>query len=308
MAARYFLFCAFLPLCIASVGAFAQSSPPLSQEQIAREQQESWEAASKVAVRGPATVPLGEQGSFTIPADIAFVPKPEAERIMRSLGNRTGPTFLGLSVSMGGADWLAVLNFQKEGYIKDDDAKDWNAADLLQNLTDGTNEANKDRLARGFPALEVKGWIEPPLYDAATHRLVWSLALARVGQNGASSVNYNTYLLGREGYYSLNFITSDKLIEQQKPVARQLLGGLSFADGKRYTDFNPVTDQVASYGLAALVGGAVLKKVGVFALVLGFFAKFAKLAAVLIFGAIALVIKLFRRKPANDTPSDSHSG
>lgn len=213
MTARYLLFCALLPFCGVSVGALAQSSQPPSQEQIAREQKESWEAASKVAVRGPATVPLDDQGSFTIPANVAFVPKPEAERIMRSLGNRTGPTFLGLSVPMGGEDWLAVLNFRKEGYIKDDDAKEWNAADLLQNLTDGTNEANKDRLARGFPALQVKGWIEPPLYDATTHRLVWSLALTRVGQNDANSVNYNTYLLGREGYYSLNFITSDKLID-----------------------------------------------------------------------------------------------
>ena len=201
MTARVLLFCAFLPLCALSAGVLAQSSQPQSREQIAREQQESWAAASKVAVNGPATVPLGEQGSFNIPANVAFVPRPEAERVMRSLGNRTTPTFLGLAVSMDAEDWLAVLNFRKEGYIKDDDAKEWNAADLLQNLTEGTNEANKDRLARGFPALEVKGWVEPPLYDATTHRLVWSLALARIGQSDANSVNYNTYLLGREGYY-----------------------------------------------------------------------------------------------------------
>lgn len=84
-----------------------------------------------------------------------------------------------------------------------------------------------------------------------------------------------------------------------------MLAGLSFSEGKRYTDFNPVTDQVASYGLAALVGGAVLKKVGFFALALAFLAKFAKLAAVLAFGAVAIVFKLFRRKPKVAAPSDT---
>src|SRR5215470_472560 len=47
--------------------------------------------------------------------------------------------------------------------IKDDDAKEWNADELLQNLKDGTSESNKDRVARGFPELEVLGWVEKPI-------------------------------------------------------------------------------------------------------------------------------------------------
>ena len=74
------------------------------------------------------------------------------------------------------------LRYIKEGYIKDDDAKNWNADELLQNLKDGNEEANKDRAARGFPQMEVIGWVKKPTYDPATHRLVWSLLAKHKGE------------------------------------------------------------------------------------------------------------------------------
>ena len=55
------------------------------------------------------------------------------------------------------------ISFVKEGYVKDDDAKNWNADDLLTNLKEGTQTANDDRIARGFPELEVLGWVETRL-------------------------------------------------------------------------------------------------------------------------------------------------
>jgi len=115
------------------------------------------------------------------------------------------------------------------------------------------------------------------------------------------TVNYNTYLLGREGYFSLNFVTDAASIEARKPLARTLLSGITFDLGKRYDDFSATTDQVAAYGITALVGGVALKKVGVFALIAAFVVKLGKFALVLAAGLIAALAKVFRRKPPAGT-------
>jgi uncharacterized membrane-anchored protein len=109
--------------------------------------------------------------------------------------------------------WIVVIRYIKEGYIKEDDAKNWNADDLLKNISESVEEANKYRAARGFPEMQVIGWIEPPTYDATTHRLVWSMLGKDKGQSDdvPKNVNYNTYALGRDGYFSLNLLSVTKI-------------------------------------------------------------------------------------------------
>lgn len=281
----------------------AQSTPaPSSKEAREAEQRAAWQAASAVATRGPADVTLLDQAVLKLPPRDVFVPKAEAARIMRALGNTINEaTFVGIVVGSGDDDqWIVVVRHIKEGYIKDDDAKNWDRDELLKNLKDGTEEANNDRRTRGFPELEVLGWVEPPAYDAQTHRLVWSLSNKTKGEPAGqvNGINYNTYALGRDGYFSLNLLTNSSRIGRDKAVAHELLANLDYNSGKRYEDFNSATDHIAAYGLAALIGGVAAKKLGLFALVFAFVLKFAKVFAI---GALALgagVVKFFRRKPA----------
>jgi len=302
-AARRFVLGAVLALLsgLFSGQTLAQDSPakPMSQEEIQKELAESWEKASKVARLGPQAVALGAQGSLQVPNEIAFIPMPEAGGILRALGNTVSPNLLGLVTSVDDSEeWFATVSYIPEGYIRDDDAKEWDADELLNNLRTGAERDNKDRKARGFPELEILGWIERPTYTSADHKLVWSASLKDKGApaEAAGSVNYNTYVLGREGYFSLNFVTSSGMIEAQKPIARTLLAGLQFVPGKRYEDFNPSTDKVAAYGLAALVGGAALKKAGFFAIVAALAAKFWKIGLVLVIALFGGAMKLLRRQ------------
>ena len=195
--------------------------------------------------------------------------------------------------------WIVVARHIKEGYIKDDDAKNWNADELLQSLKDGTEEANKDRVARGFPELQILGWLEKPAYDSVAHRLVWSLRSKAKGEPDTvvNSVNYNTYALGREGYFSLNLLTNSQRVEVDKGAARELLANLAYNAGKGYEDFNAGTDRIAEYGLAFLIGGVVAKKLGLFALIAAFVLKFAKIIGIAAIVLAAAVVKFFRRKP-----------
>ena len=148
--------------------------------------------------------------------------------------------------------------------------------------------------------MQIVGWVEKPTYDAGTHRLVWSVESTAKGAASSreNGINYNTYLLGREGYVSLNFVTDMSTIADEKPIAKKLLASVEFDKGKSYADFNSSTDHIAEYGLAALVGGVAAKKLGLFALIAAFAAKFIKVIAL---GAVAVgtaFVKLFRRKSA----------
>lgn len=265
----------------------------------------AFEAANKVAQRGPLDVNLGAQAILKLPDGYAYIPPKESAMLLTAMGNRAGDSLLGTVWPSGQREehWFVVMRFMGEGYIKDDDAKDWNAEDLLQSLKDGTEAMNKERVSRGITPLEVVGWVEKPHYEAAAHQLVWSISSKDKGQPDTADqgINYNTYSLGREGYISMNLVTDRKLIDQYKSSAKTLLAGLRFNEGKRYADFNESTDKVAAYGLAALIGGVAAKKLGLFAVLGVFLVKFWKLLAVALFGGGTVAAKLLKKRKEKNT-------
>jgi len=285
-------------LCVAALLLAAPA--PAQNTNAAQEVESAWKAAQASAQMGPGEVKLREQATLKLPARHAFIPDAAAARVLNAMGNPTGARLLGLIVPTGenSADWMVVARYEASGYIRDSDAKDWDVDELFKSLKEGTEQSNAEREKRGIPAIEVTGWIERPHYDAATHRLVWSIAARDKGASGdaAQIVNYNTYALGRQGYISLNLITSRKDVETDKHAAQTLLANLDFNGGKRYADFNSSTDKVAEYGLAALVAGVAAKKLGLLAVIAAFLAKFAKFAIIAAGGLLYGIGKLFKRK------------
>jgi uncharacterized membrane-anchored protein len=279
----------------------AQAPPapaPLTQEQREAGIRAAWEAAASAMQRGPAALPLIDQARLDLPRDMVFVPARETVALLRAYGNLPSEeTTVGL-VTSETASWTVVVRFVKEGYVRDDDAKDWNADDLLASLREGTEEANRDRVRRGFPESEIIGWLAPPAYDAASHRLVWALASKTKGapDQPERNVNYNTYALGRDGYFSLNLLTTSSRLAADRPVVAALLASLGYVDGKRYEDFSSGTDRVAEYGLAALVGAVAAKKLGLLAVIGAFVVKFAKVGLIAAAAFGAGVMRFFRGK------------
>lgn len=273
------------------------SSGVFAVEPAGEARQEQWQAArgavAKALVRGPAAVPLRDQATLDLPEGFGFIPKKEAAALMNLMGNRTGDEFMGLLVPLSSQEgksgqWFVSVQYDPAGYIKDDDAKHWDADKLLQTLKDGTEAANADRVGAGIPPLMVTRWIQAPLYEAGSHRLTWSAEAQRKdGADTDPTINYNTYVLGREGYISLNLVTETSTVARDKVEAGKLLSAVDFKSGKRYSDFNSSTDKVAAYGLAALVAGVAAKKLGLLALFGAALVKFAKVIfiAVVAFGA-----------------------
>jgi uncharacterized membrane-anchored protein len=286
---------------LAASAMFGFVSNASAQTDAAKQEiQAAYQAAYAVAKSGPTVVKLGDQATVKVPKGTVFIPNPQADRLMQAYGNGADSSLIGLFTPEADSadDWIITANFEKAGYIKDDDARNWDVKELLQSLRDGTESQNEERRSRGIPELQVDGWVQQPKYDSATQRLVWSVSGHDKGQpiSGDATVNYNTYALGRDGYITLDLLTSKDQVDEQKPALLALLDNLTFNDGKRYADFNSSTDKIAEYGLAALVAGVAAKKLGLLAIVLAFVAKFGKLALLAVAAGGGAFFKKFRRK------------
>lgn len=287
-----------------AAGALLASSLVLAEEPVSQQEAE-WNAAIEAVqtsmVFGASEIPLLDQGVLHLREGFIFVPQPAADMYMHAMGNSKLPSRLGLVLPASNEDdWFIDVTYTDSGYVADDDAVDWDVDELMNSILEGTEAGNEERVRRGFPPLEISGWVERPDYDAARHQLVWSIGArdANADPNEPETINYNTYLLGREGYFEMNLITTSDRVAVDKLAARTVLDDVEYSFGKRYADFNPDTDHTAEYGLAALVTGVAGKKLGLFAVIAAFFAKFWKLVAL---GAVALFGPLknaLRKKPS----------
>ncbi len=280
--------------------AFADESAQAAASSQEAQIKQAVENMQRASIHGPHKIDLGEQAVLNLPEGFAYIPPQQAAVFMRALGNHVDNNYFYGLVFNDAISGFVSIEYDKAGYIKDDDAKDWDADELLNNLQEGTKAGNKERSEKGIPPIEVLGWVEKPTYDATSHRLIWSAAIRDIGSNvpeKEQGVNYNTYLLGREGYLSLNLVTDRGTVEQEKPLAKTLLNAVTFNDGKKYSDFNASTDKIAEYGLAALIGGLAAKKLGLLALIGVTLLKFWKLAVIAV-AAFGMGIKkmLFRKK------------
>jgi uncharacterized membrane-anchored protein len=250
---------------------------------------------------GPRTLDLGHSLDLALPEHYAFLGMPHAGELMKKIGNFHNENLVGVVVPDDDAEWFVSIRYDEVGYVKDDEKIDSN--ELLQAIKEGTEEANKERVAAGFKALNIEGWSQEPAYDRGKHHLVWGITAA--SQDG-KSINYNTRVLGRRGYVSINLVTAPETAAEYRPHATALLAATTFRPGARYEDFDSKLDKVAEYGLTGLIlGGAGL---GAAKLVkLGFFAKFwnvilAGLIAMkkgvifVVAGIAALLKKIFGRK------------
>ncbi len=276
--------------------SFAQGDvDPIEAEYDAAKQ-----AALAVATRGPGQVPLGRQGTLDLPEQFIYIPKSESARLLTAMGNTPGDDLIGMIYGKELSGFVTI-SYEASGYIKDDDAREWDADEMLDQLKEGTEAGNELRRQRGIPEFEVAGWVQAPSYEQMNHRLVWSAELrdkVPTSQEESPGVNYNTYVLGREGYLSLNLVTDLASVEAEKPLVHALLDHTSFVEGKRYADFNESTDKVAAYGLAALVGGVAAKKLGLLATLGIMLVKFWKLALIAVVGLGAAIKRIFFGKAA----------
>jgi uncharacterized membrane-anchored protein len=232
---------------------------------------------------GPSKLTLGHELTLDLPRGYVFLEREQAAKLLEKNGNFYNQNLLGIVASADeSATWLVTIRYTEEGYVKDNEKVD--ADEILKTIREGTESANEERKSKGFPALTIEGWADPPRYEKSVHHLVWALI---VSEPSGKSINYNTRILGRRGFVAHNLITPPERLDADKPNAATLLAATTFNSGARYADFKPGVDKVATYGIAALVAGGV----GLKLVKIGLLAKFGKvILAVLIAGKKALIL------------------
>jgi uncharacterized membrane-anchored protein len=252
-------------------------------------------------IQGPEFVNLGNDVAQTfIENDFLFASAGDTKRLMEYIGNPITNREVGLITSNQGKNWFIIFEYDPVGYVKDDEKESIDSDALFNSIKDATDYANKQRIKKGFPPLNIIGWYEEPHYDEESHNLVWAL----LGDEGNEQVvNYNTRLLGRYGYMSIVLVTDPETLDSMRPTLTQIIDDFSYKQGKTYAEYVQ-GDKIAKYGLLALVAGgagATAAKFGIFK----FLAKAGKgiiVAIIALFSAAWAKFKSFFSSKPEETP------
>jgi uncharacterized membrane-anchored protein len=230
---------------------------------------------------GPVEGKLGSTARVSVPEGYFFLDKDATRRFLEQNENIPDGDELGTIVRVGAedeADWFAVFSYSDTGHIDDSEKNEIDAAALMKQMQAGNKRGNEERLKRGWTALNLEGWQQPPFYDPSTNHLTWATRLSSEGQ---PVVNHSVRLLGRTGLMSAQLVADPAVIERSTVEFNEVLRGYAFNEGLRYAEFRP-GDKLAGYGLTALIAGGA----GAAAVKSGLLQKVWKL---LVLGFIALV-------------------
>lgn len=249
---------------------------------------------------GNVAVPAA-QAHFRLGPQFRFLGKDDSRKVLEELwGNPPDDSVLGMlvptSASLVGPDgWAVVVTFSDDGYVSDEDATKIDYDDLLKQLKDDTESANDERKRAGYPAVHMLGWAVPPRYDGTAKKLYWAKEASFEGES-EHTLNYDVRVLGRRGYMSLNAIAGMTQLQQVQAGMQQLLPTAEFDQGARYADYDASSDKLAGYGLAALIGGGIAAKAGLFAKLGALLLAFKKVILLGLAALAAFVKKLFGKK------------
>ena len=240
---------------------------------------------------------------LNVPAGFYFLSPQDARRvIVEAWGNppATADNVLGMILPAAKTPlddaWGAIITYDDDGYVSDEDAAKMDYRALLKEMQEGTARGSEERVKQGFPAIRLVGWASPPFYDKDTHKLHWAKELEFADQPQQHTLNYDVRALGRKGVLKMNFVAGMDQLAEIKSVIPAVMAMPEFQAGSRYTDYVPGVDKVAAYGIGGLIAGKLLSKAGLLVLALAFLKKGWFLVFIALAGLWGVVARLFRRK------------
>lgn len=259
-------------------------------------------AANSLVQRDGTIVLPGGQASVVVAEGFAYLDPADAAKLLTQVwGNPpgAGEGVLGAIVPKGVSvlapeSWAAIITYDNDGHVADDDATSINYDDLLKEMQEETAAGSEERVKAGYGAISLVGWAQKPSYDASGHKLHWAKHL-RFGTDD-ETLNYAIRALGRTGVLQVNVIAGMNQLADINAKVPKLLSMVSFNEGNRYADFDASTDPTAAYGLAALVAGGVAAKAGLFKGLLVLLAASWKFIAIGIAAVGAGLWRFFGRK------------
>lgn len=241
-------------------------------------------------------------GVLNVPSGFHYLDAKQSEFVIHDLwGNPNGSGTLGMIVpeNVGITDarsWAFIITYEEMGYVKDDDAGDINYDDMIEEMKTDMEAANEERSKLGYEAITLVGWAAKPYYDQEKKVLHWAKEL-KFGESEENTLNYNVRVLGRKGVLVLNAVAGMEELPAVQQNIDPVLASFTYADGNKYSDFNPDIDEVAAWTIGGLVAGKVLAKAGILAILL----KYIKVIGIGLVAAATAIWKWFKKKTEEPT-------
>ena len=259
--------------------------------------------------KGTITLP-GGVASLTLPAGFHYLSPEDTESVLvTAWGNPPGNETLGMLLEgpediLADESWAVVIAYEEDGYVSDENADGIDYAEMLTNMQESSRESNAARVEAGYDEVELVGWAATPRYDKADNKLYWAKEL-RFGSIDVDTLNYNVRILGRKGVLVLNLVATMPQLQEIETVIPTVLAMTNFNPGHRYTDFDPDVDEVAAYGIGALVAGKIAAKAGLFAKLGVLLLALKKFWIFIVIGVGAFFARFFRRGRSKESPATS---
>lgn len=212
-------------------------------------------------------------GTLDVPESFRYLDAKQSRYVLEDLwGNPQDSSVLGMIVPQNRgvlADdaWAFIITYEEMGFVKDDDADDIDYEELLDEIQTDAVAENEYRESEGYDPIQIVGWASDPFYDSENKVLHWAKEI-KFGENPDNTLNYNIRVLGRKGVLVLNAVSPMSELPEVKESISPVLSSFTYADGLKYSDFNPDLDEVAAWTIGGLVAGKVLAKAGILAILL----------------------------------------
>jgi uncharacterized membrane-anchored protein len=255
-------------LALTATFAFAQDDETYDLSAEEQQQMEYYRAVLESLDPKTGDIKLsGNLATLHVPENFYFLDSDDAEKVLVDLwGNPPGQDVLGMLLPeryspLDYESWAVTIDYVADGWVTDEDAADIDYDDLLKDMQDDIRDSNPDRIAEGYGSIELLGWAEAPHYDSINKKLYWAKELRFDGSED-TTLNYEIRALGRRGILTMTFIANGNQLYEINASRESVLAMAEFNDGNRYLDFDPSVDEVAAYGLGALVAGKIAAKTG----------------------------------------------
>ena len=260
-----------------------------------------------------------QKGAITLPGDVASLDLPDGfhylspedtERVLvTAWGNPPGNETLGMLLQspddiLADESWAVIIAYEEDGYVSDENADSIDYGSMLADMQESSRETNAARVEAGYEEVDLVGWAATPRYDKAANKLYWAKEL-RFGDIPVNTLNYNVRILGRKGVLVLNLVATMPQLEEIETAIPTVLAMTNFNPGHRYSDFDPSIDEVAAYGIGALVAGKLAAKAGLFAKFGVILLALKKFWILLVIGIGAFLARIFRRGRSKESPATS---
>jgi uncharacterized membrane-anchored protein len=205
-------------------------------------------SAGSDLVAGPVDLSLGAEAKLSLPDGWHWVPKEGLQAYFGADGRKAGAWDLGLAIPPGQPHFEFRVQFEPMGAVAEP-AAGLDSAALLAKVQAAAAAANQERRAQGGLEVQIPGWAEEPVYDAATKRLAWG---ERRESGPEERRGWHARLLGRAGVLKLDVEAPEDLMQLQTPLLQALFNALSLADGRALDDRGPA-DKAAAMDLPGLL-------------------------------------------------------